>query len=640
MAPLFSPENDSGGPPSEGCGPIGVNSDDNTLIDVPTGGDELSRTRPSDMEAGDFSGSLRDRYRLIRLLGKGGFGIVYLANDRVLEQDVAIKVLKFGLSSDNDRQRFIFEARTGAKLRHPAIVNVFDILQTEEGLQLVMEYYPGGTLSQLIKREGALPLRQALDYTRQVATGLSYAHKKQIIHRDIKPANIFFAGDDHVKLGDFGICAHYESHDHTSTGEIMGTPLYMAPEQTIDSKDVDPRSDLFSLGMTLYHMVTGTPPRVLDLDQLEPDIRALIKKLTAYERRDRPVSAEQLMVSIDRILAERHAQRGAAVTPSSGRAATTAASAEITPVTATPSTPTTADSTHTYSGPEDVTVTQTPHPAAAQHRSLGWSAVAFAAVLVAGALGAIYMFGIGKKAPPDDEKIVAQAAGEGKIKPTPETAPAPISPAQTEPTQKKEDSSPVNARPSAPPEVAAAKPADPPADKPEPTPAAETAPPPANPLPVTQPAEARREMPTPAPTPQPSFEEIQTSLAEKLKPNEAAGISKRALATFLDWLSSTPQSMFVQPAILSLQEAAKSDPTEPLYPYLLSRIYQKSGNADEERTAREQYEKLDPGYAKKVTVAMLREKFDAKGVEKLNGTKTQALLKFLPSGTPIPVQPH
>lgn len=387
-----------------------VTSDDQTLVDPPSAGSGAPGTRPAGSAADDgfdLTGALRDRYRLVSLLGKGGFGIVYLAHDRILDQDVAIKVLKFGLSSENDRQRFIFEARTGAKLRHPAIVNVFDILQTDEGLQLIMEYYPGGTLSQLIKREGRLDSRRALEYTRQIATGLAYAHKKQIIHRDIKPANVFIAGDDIVKLGDFGIATNTELHEHTATGEIMGTPLYMAPEQTRNSKDVDPRSDLFALGMTLYHMLTGKPPRVVDLEALDFPLRDLIRGVTSYERKDRPVSAEQFIALIDKTLLalDRPNQADApSATPTTKpiyESTGTADTRSILPPTATPTstpTPTTVPMSQTgvpYEGYDEATMTHRPapvvHPAPAPSGGMGWSVVALVGVLFAGFLGVIYM---------------------------------------------------------------------------------------------------------------------------------------------------------------------------------------------------------------------------------------------------------
>ena len=248
-----------------------------------------------------LASGLAGRYRLVRTLGKGGFANVYLAHDSVLDQDVAIKILKLGLASKADQDRFLFEARVGAKLRHPNIANVFDIVQTSEGLQMIMEYYPAGTLGERLKAGGALKPRQATDVARQVAQALSHAHRHSIVHRDVKPANIFFSHDGMVKLGDFGIAANSELHEFTQTGMIIGTPLYMAPEQSTDSRDVDPRADLYALGLTLYHMLTGRPPRVLELEKIPEAFRRLISVATDHDRTKRVVSAQQFIAMLDQI---------------------------------------------------------------------------------------------------------------------------------------------------------------------------------------------------------------------------------------------------------------------------------------------------------------------------------------------------
>jgi serine/threonine protein kinase len=245
--------------------------------------------------------SLQERYQLIKVLGKGGFANVYLAHDNLLDQDVAIKILKLGLASKSDQKRFLFEARVSAKLRHPNIVTVFDILQTPDGLQLIMEYYPGGTLSDHLKTKGKMHVRTTIQVSRQIAKGLAFAHEKDIIHRDIKPANIFFGDDDLVKLGDFGIAAKTGNHEFTQTGMIIGTPMYMAPEQSEDSRDVDPRTDLYALGLMLYYMLTGRSPRVLDMELVPAEFRKIIKDSTEPERSGRMVSARQFIAMLDNI---------------------------------------------------------------------------------------------------------------------------------------------------------------------------------------------------------------------------------------------------------------------------------------------------------------------------------------------------
>lgn len=252
----------------------------------------------------ELPGSLQERYQLVSVLGKGGFANVYLAFDKVLDQQVAIKVLKLGRASQSDRKRFLFEARVGARLRHPNIATIFDIVQTPDGLQMIMEYYPNGTLAELLKKQGKLRPLHAIEITRQVAQALSFAHQREFVHRDIKPANIFLGDDGHAILGDFGIAAHQQVSEHTQTGVVIGTPMYMAPEQGRDSHDVDPRTDIYSLGLTLYHMLTGEPPRVLDLEQVPTSFRPLIKHATQPDRSRRLVSAQQMAASLDQIREE------------------------------------------------------------------------------------------------------------------------------------------------------------------------------------------------------------------------------------------------------------------------------------------------------------------------------------------------
>lgn len=245
--------------------------------------------------------SLQGRYQLLRLLGKGGFATVYLAHDSVLDQQVAIKILKLGMTSKSDEERFLREARIGARLRHPHIAQVYDIVLSPDGLQMIMEFCPGGTLADLIKSKGALKPQRAIQVARQVGQALAHAHQHQFIHRDVKPANVFFMNDGSIKLGDFGIAASVTSHEYTQTGMIIGTPIYMAPEQSSDSRDVDPRADIYSLGLTLYVMLTGHSPRVIDLDLVPPAFRSLIKHATCADRNQRMVSAEQFCATLDQI---------------------------------------------------------------------------------------------------------------------------------------------------------------------------------------------------------------------------------------------------------------------------------------------------------------------------------------------------
>ncbi|MEN6626319.1 MAG: serine/threonine-protein kinase [Candidatus Sumerlaeia bacterium] len=298
--------------------------------------------------------SLQERYKLIRILGKGGFATVYLAEDSVLEQQVAIKVLKLGMTNKADQDRFLREARIGARLRHPNIAQVFDIIVAPDGLQMIMEYCPGGTLGELIKAKGALKPARAIQIARQAGQALAHAHQHQFIHRDIKPANIFFMNDGTVKLGDFGIAANVTSHEFTQTGMIIGTPVYMAPEQSSDSRDVDPRADIYSLGLTLYVMLTGHSPRVIDLDLVPPAFRSLIKHATQPDRNQRMVSAEQFCAMLDRIERQmREKKNGEGAAASATAATQTAAPEAVNPpsVEGAPSTASTMTASQAAPGP-------------------------------------------------------------------------------------------------------------------------------------------------------------------------------------------------------------------------------------------------------------------------------------------------
>lgn len=291
-----TPNFDGGGTPRPPSGPLPSGSHD---IEFVSGA--ASDPLPVD-ESDLLAGGVQDRYKVLDVIGEGGFGTVYLAEDRVLKQRVAIKVLHLGNTDERTRQRFIFEARTAANLRHSGIVNVFDIAQTSDGLQQVMEYYPGGTLKDRVERDGAIPLKQSLKITHRILDALAFAHGKGIVHRDIKPANIFFAEDGSIKIGDFGLCTSFERHDHTMTGESMGTPLYMAPEQMKDAKDVDQRADVYSVGLTLYYMLTGERPVVVDIAMLPAAVRPVISRATAQLRDRRLGSCDAFKAMIDEIL--------------------------------------------------------------------------------------------------------------------------------------------------------------------------------------------------------------------------------------------------------------------------------------------------------------------------------------------------
>ena len=202
------------------------------------------------------------RYRVDDRLGTGGMAIVYCGTDLLLRRRVAIKVLRDQFSSDDDFiKRFSYEAQSAAKLSHPNVVNVYDFGHEGDAYFIVMELVEGETLAAMLKGERRIPESVAIDYATQIAAGLAFAHRQGLLHRDVKPANILVTGDDVVKLGDFGIARAVSENaiGVTQPGMVMGSVAYVSPEQA-QGRELDARSDLYSLGVVLYQMVTGRLP--------------------------------------------------------------------------------------------------------------------------------------------------------------------------------------------------------------------------------------------------------------------------------------------------------------------------------------------------------------------------------------------
>src|SRR5580765_2011778 len=210
-------------------------------------------------------GTLVGRYEIDAELGRGAMGVVYRARDPRIDRTVAIKMVSLlGLEPHAEqqyRERFIVEARAAGRLSHPRIVTIHDVAEDPFTLTpyIVMEYVSGPSLEEVLRTEnGALPLDTALQVTQELAEALDYAHAQGIVHRDVKPSNIIVATDGHPKIADFGI-AKLNASDLPQTGRTLGTPAYMAPEQ-LRGDPVDGRSDLFSLGIILYQLLTGHRP--------------------------------------------------------------------------------------------------------------------------------------------------------------------------------------------------------------------------------------------------------------------------------------------------------------------------------------------------------------------------------------------
>ena len=260
-------------------------------------------------------------YEITEKLGEGGMGVVYKARDTRLDRFVALKFLQPNPGEEaQDRQRFINEAKAASALDHSNICSIYEIGKSGDGRMFIaMAYYEGETLAAKIKR-GPLPVKDAVEIAMEVAKGLSRAHEEDIIHRDIKPANIIITRRDEVKIVDFGLAKLSEGSKLTKVGTTVGTARYMSPEQT-QGEAVDMRSDIFSLGVVLYEMLTGQPPfkgaydlaviySILNLDpepvtrlreDLPPGLEQAVTKCLAKDPAGRYQEADELIADLRRI---------------------------------------------------------------------------------------------------------------------------------------------------------------------------------------------------------------------------------------------------------------------------------------------------------------------------------------------------
>lgn len=209
------------------------------------------------MKVGQLLGK---RYEILSQLGGGGMALVYKARDTLLQRIVTIKVLRPEFTSDQEFvERFRNEAQAVARLSHPNIVSIYDVGQEEDTHYFVMEYIEGQNLKEVIKEKGPLPLNEAVNIAKQICEGLGHAHDNGIIHRDVKPHNILLARDGRVKVTDFGIARAMETNSITHHGTILGSVHYISPEQA-KGQTVTAKSDLYSVGIVLYEMLTGEVP--------------------------------------------------------------------------------------------------------------------------------------------------------------------------------------------------------------------------------------------------------------------------------------------------------------------------------------------------------------------------------------------
>jgi tetratricopeptide (TPR) repeat protein len=271
------------------------------------------------------AGTVSGRYQVVGELGRGGMGIVYKAKDTVLDRLVAYKVLPDTLKENPQAlANFLREAKAAAKLNHPNIVTVYDAGEQDGRYYIAMEYVDGTTLKEIVRSREAISPSSVLHVAAQICEALAYAHEKKVVHRDIKTANAMWTRDKKAKIMDFGLARVTEEfRNHTTV--VSGTPYYMSPEQTL-GKNIDHRTDIYSLGVTIFEMATGKvpfregnipyhhvhtpPPDVRELrPELPPELAAIVGKCMSKDPAARYQSAREILVDIKALLAHANAQR-------------------------------------------------------------------------------------------------------------------------------------------------------------------------------------------------------------------------------------------------------------------------------------------------------------------------------------------
>jgi hypothetical protein len=275
---------------------------------------------------------LNGRYRLEARIGTGGMSTVYRALDETLERPVAIKLMNREIASDSDQlERFRREARAVAQLSHPHIVSVIDAGEDEGRPYIVFECVEGETLKERIRRMGELPVAEAVAYAIEIARALGAAHARHIVHRDVKPQNVLIDEEGSAKVTDFGIARSLDEDGLTADGRVLGTTDYVSPEQAL-GHDVTGQSDLYSLGVVLYEMLTGDVPfkgenqvavamkhvreELPDVQLRRPEVSAslaaVVDRATAKDLRERYRSDEELIADLEEVLALEAARSGSA----------------------------------------------------------------------------------------------------------------------------------------------------------------------------------------------------------------------------------------------------------------------------------------------------------------------------------------
>ena len=273
---------------------------------------------------------ISERYRLEEKIGSGGMSSVYRAFDPMLERWVAIKLMHRDISNDPDQlERFRREARAVAQLNHPHVVTVIDAGEDDGNPYIVFEYVEGETLKERIRRLGRLPVAEAVAYAIEIGRALECAHENKLVHRDVKPQNVLIDRDGRAKVTDFGIARSLEAQGLTATGRVLGTTDYVSPEQAL-GHEVTGQSDIYSLGIVLYEMLTGETPfqadtqvavamkhvrdPLPDAQRRRPEISsalaAVVERSTAKETQNRYPTVGQMVHDLEEVLAIEAARSG------------------------------------------------------------------------------------------------------------------------------------------------------------------------------------------------------------------------------------------------------------------------------------------------------------------------------------------
>ncbi len=264
-------------------------------------------------------------YKILREIGSGGMGVVYLAEHEVIDRQVAIKLLRPRFAGNESLvTRFFNEARAAASAKHPGIVEILDVGHDEEQAFIMMEFIDGITLGKHLRQCKRLSSSKAIDFTRQIASALRAAHERGVVHRDLKPSNVMLVQEGNsyrTKVFDFGIAKLFgDDSSQTRTGTLIGTPAYMSPEQCRGAGEIDARTDLYSLGCLLYRMLTGqrvfdcegegemigqhlfTAPRPpIELVSISPELNATVLKLLEKDPGDRYQTTDELIAQLETI---------------------------------------------------------------------------------------------------------------------------------------------------------------------------------------------------------------------------------------------------------------------------------------------------------------------------------------------------